>query len=570
MTKNCRGCDQNFEVRPDDADFYEKMRAPAPNFCPDCRMQRRLAHRNERTLYRRQCDLCKKEGVSIYPPQTLFPVYCNPCWWSDNWDGKAFAMDYDPGRPFMDQYKELQAKVPRIGLLSWNSVNSEYTNNSAENKNCYLMFATEYSEDCSYGRLVQRCKSTVDACFTYDSELCYECVDCRKCYQCLWSERCQASSDLLFCFDVRDSQNCILCVNLRHKQYCIENVQYTKEEYEKKKLEILASHDSVQAAKKRYGELRNSALVKYAFQTKCKDAAGDYLYNCHEGRRLFDVSDAKACYYMADAEQPLDCRDGNNVYYKVEKCLDLMGVMQVYDCKFCTYIFYSTALEYCDNLHNCTNCIGSISLKKANYCILNKEYSKEDYDKLKPQIVAAMQKEGVYGDFLPPSVSPLGYNETLAKEYFSLSKDEATAKGFNWQDQTMGTYGQETVPKDRMPATIEEVQDSITNEVLGCAVCGKNFKITPSELAFYRRLHLPLPRLDFECRHQARMAKRTPRNLWSGKCQCGGEGSGNKKYKNTSKHFHAGKPCPNEFQTAYAPDRPEVVYCEECYQAEVA
>jgi len=26
---------------------------------------------------------------------------------------------------------------------------------------------------------------------------------------------------------------------------------------------------------------------------------------------------------------------------------------------------------------------------------------------------------------------------------------------------------------------------------------------------------------------------------------------------------------PNEFETAYAPDRPEIVYCEKCYQQEV-
>ncbi len=35
-------------------------------------------------------------------------------------------------------------------------------------------------------------------------------------------------------------------------------------------------------------------------------------------------------------------------------------------------------------------------------------------------------------------------------------------------------------------------------------------------------------------------------------------------------HFHENTDsCPNEFQTAYAPDRTEIVYCEQCYQAEV-
>jgi len=40
-------------------------------------------------------------------------------------------------------------------------------------------------------------------------------------------------------------------------------------------------------------------------------------------------------------------------------------------------------------------------------------------------------------------------------------------------------------------------------------------------------------------------------------------------YKNTVKHFHGDQPCPNEFETLYAPVRPETIYCEQCYQREV-
>ena len=30
-----------------------------------------------------------------------------------------------------------------------------------------------------------------------------------------------------------------------------------------------------------------------------------------------------------------------------------------------------------------------------------------------------------------------------------------------------------------------------------------------------------------------------------------------------------GGKCTNEFETSYAPERPEIVYCESCYQKEV-
>jgi hypothetical protein len=42
-------------------------------------------------------------------------------------------------------------------------------------------------------------------------------------------------------------------------------------------------------------------------------------------------------------------------------------------------------------------------------------------------------------------------------------------------------------------------------------------------------------------------------------------------YQNTSTHpHHENNHCPNEFETSYAPERKEIVYCEQCYNAEVA
>lgn len=570
MNKACQQCKTEFDIQQGDIKFYERVAVPAPEYCPPCRMQRRLAHRNERTLYRRICDSCKKDIVSIYPSDTPWPVYCASCWYSDDWDAKQYAMEYNSSKPFFEQFGELQKKVPRIALLSITSVNSEYTNNSADNKNCYLIFAAEQNEDSIYSRLVQRCRSVADTAFLYDSELCYECIDCRKCNNCIYSERCQGSLDLLFCFNVRDSQNCIFCINTRYSTYAIENKKCTKEEFEKKKREILASYTSLQRAKRHFEELKSQALVKYAFQTKCVNATGDYSYNCHNSQLIFDGENAKDCAYLADVVGATDCYDGNNIYYTPELCYDLMGIIKCYKSKHSGYIFYCNEVEYCDNCYNLEHSFGCIGLRKTKYCILNKEYKKEEYEKVRLQIVESMKKEGVYGQFFSPSLSPFGYNETLAKDYFPLSKEEALGKGFRWQEQETGTYGKETIKKDEMPSTIEEVGDDMLSEILACEDCGKNFRIIKPELDFYRKMHLPLPRKDFECRHQARMAKRTPRKLWHRACMCQGPSSESEVYQNTIEHFHKSIHCPNEFETTYAPERKEIVYCEQCYVAEVA
>ena len=132
---DCKNCNQSFTIEPDDASFYERIRVPPPTWCPECRVVRRYAWRNDRNLYRRNCDLCGKSTVTMYSPNKPFKVYCQPCWWSDNWDATAFGRDYDFSRSFFEQFAELQQVVPRIAMLGKNSVRSEYTNHSGDNKN---------------------------------------------------------------------------------------------------------------------------------------------------------------------------------------------------------------------------------------------------------------------------------------------------------------------------------------------------------------------------------------------------------------------------------------------------
>jgi len=549
MQKVCKTCKKEFEIREADLIFYEQMKTVPPLDCPDCRMARRLVFRNERTLYKRPCDFCKKDIITVYSPNSDFKVYCHDCWWSDKWDPKSFAIDYDLNKTFFEQYKELQKKVPRQSMAAVNNIRSDYTNGSAENKDCYLIFAADYNEDCMYGRLLQRNKMCIDCAFLHESELCYECLDSRNCFKCMFCEQCQSSSDLLFCYNMRDSNNCIFCTNGRHMSNAIFNIKCSKEEYEKKKKEIFSSHAALENAKKEFAILKTKTIVKYASQTKCNSVTGDYLHNCHQGVLLYDTYDAKNCSYMTDTESPIDSQDCNNYYYKPQFGYNIMGALEGSNLKNGAFVFYCNDVEYCENCHHLMNGIGCSAIRKGEYMILNKQYPKEGYFKLKEKIDEQMKKEGVYGQFFPPELAPFCYNETLAQDYFPLEKEEAFKRGFSWQDQTTGTYGKETIKEGVIPETIEEVSEDILKEILVCEECKKNFRITQAELSFYKRMNIPLPHKDFECRHKERMSKRNPRKLWHRKCMEEG--------------------CKNEFETTYSPERPETVYCEKCYQQEI-
>ncbi|MBI2047717.1 MAG: hypothetical protein HYT27_01120 [Parcubacteria group bacterium] len=116
QTKNCQNCKQSFVIESEDFDFYEKIKVPPPTFCPDCRSQRRMTWRNERSLYKRK-DAFGNDTISIYAPEKPFTVYKRDYWWSDKWDPLDYAIDYDFSKPFFVQFRELLERVPVAGVF---------------------------------------------------------------------------------------------------------------------------------------------------------------------------------------------------------------------------------------------------------------------------------------------------------------------------------------------------------------------------------------------------------------------------------------------------------------------
>jgi len=180
-------------------------------------------------------------------------------------------------------------------------------------------------------------------------------------------------------------------------------------------------------------------------------------------------------------------------------------------------------------------------LQNKQYCIFNKQYTAEEYKSLKEKIVAHMQKTGEYGEFFSPSISPFGYNETVAFDHFPLSKDDVLDIGYRWRDDDV--QAKYDGPVYKIPSTISEVGDDVLDQILLCEVSGKNYRIMKQELGFYRKVNVPLPRLCPMERHRRRMNLRNGRELYERKC----EG------------------CEQIVQTTYTHDRKEQILCESCY-----
>jgi len=579
--KDCAQCKSGFSVGAEDVALYKKFGVCVPKLCPRCRAQRRLSFRNERSFYKRLCDKCKKDVVSMYSPNKPYTVWCHDCWFADDWDPRDFGKNYDSARPFFEQFRELWEKVPKVALIHVRSVNSEYLNICADNKNCYMIVESSNNEDSIHCYWIQKTRECVDTSFSHECERCYDSDDIYNCYQVRYGKGCHDCRDSYFLFDCRNCSDCIGCVNLRNKQYCIFNRQATKEEYRKFLDEArLDTHAGVEKLRAQFAEFRLRQPHKYAEAVNAVNCTGNYLK---------DAKNCRDCFHTYEAE---DCRYSVHAWRDAKDCIDCdttgRGVQMVYNshntgisasnCICCALCWGNSFMTYCAYCYDSQECFGSTGLRKRQYCILNRQYTKEEYEALKKKIIEDMRRDGLYGEYFPPALSTFGYNEACVQEQFQLVKEDALRQGFKWEEHPRGTYGKETLAWSAIPDSIRDFKtEDINKEILACTSCTKNYRVIPDELAFYRKLDIPLPRLCPDCRHIRRFTARGPNSVWQRACGCAGStgspqagaASENGAYKNTVAHFHGGGKCPSEFATSYAPERPEIVYCESCYNAEI-
>jgi len=307
--RTCQNCKIQFLLEEDDLSFYEKIKVPPPTFCPDCRYQRRLINRNEWNFYRRDCSLCKKNIVSIHNEQYLGSVYCQKCWWGDGWDSFVYGRPYDFTKSFFEQYALLQNDVPRLALVSENSINSEYTNQSQNNKNCYFIIASDMAEDCMYGNWNNNSKECIDCYMVEKCELLYESINCRQCYHGVHLANCYDCTDTYFSEDCVGCSNCFGCIGLRKQQYCFFNEQLTKEEYKERFAMIVWSQQFITEMKENFSKFALQFPRKYFHGTNNIQSNGDYIEYCGFSRKAFNCRHNKNVSYSQDAWHSEDCLD---------------------------------------------------------------------------------------------------------------------------------------------------------------------------------------------------------------------------------------------------------------------
>ncbi len=257
-----------------------------------------------------------------------------------------------------------------------------------------------------------------------------------------------------------------------------------------------------------------------------------------------------------------DCMDyyewGNKAEQIYESVNCGINIARLYFCNQCWQ--GASDLYYCNTCPGARNCFGCVGLKKDEYSILNKKYSKIEYESLKEKIIKQMKempfidKRGLkyyFGENFPEMFSDFAFNETIANYYFPLSRESALSRGYTWKEKEKKDHII-TLKSENLPETIAETNDSILKEVIECEEKDNPdsvgaFIITQNELNFYRKMDLPLPRACFNIRHMRRMKKRPILKLIKRQC----------------------RKCNIDVDTVYTEDYAPIIYCEKCYQQEV-
>lgn len=561
-TKKCRISGQDFFVTNRDLEFLErispvfqwkKFTFPTLDISPLEMRRTLLGFRNQNKLYKRKCDISGKEIVSMFSAEVPFPVYDKPLWFSDNWNPGKYGLKIDFEVPFFDQYWKLNSSVPRPSNSRVDDENSDYSNNCGFVKDCYLCFNGLFNESCYYCQIWDYSKNCVDCECIYECENSYMLSLSRKCYACFYSHELTNCSGCYISYDCIGCTNCVGCYNLRNKQNYLYNQPSTpekiREHIEKNKSTVL-SYDSMK-------KVISQGIHKYTATVQSENCFGNEFQSSKNCFDCYYMMNAEDCAYCDNGKEQKDCRyvmngmkNLNNAYASLIVGIDSANIFFcINSTRNLSDVLYGAFLF--NGIHHAFGCIWLHN--HEHHCILNSAYSQQEYEVLSEKLADHMISTGEWWRFFSKNFSSIEYNESLAQEYFPLSRDEAKRQWWLWKEDKVisgSVHDYEPLPIEQYDerkvwyAVAQENIDDLLKNTLNCSVTKKPFRIVRQELAFYIENNIPIPREHPDQRHTKRMLLRNPRVLNELGCM----------------------QCQKTMITTYSPVSWGKIVCEDCYQ----
>jgi hypothetical protein len=441
--------------------------------------------------------------VSRYPSNDRMGSIISKTEYESNWD-QMNIINLDKALWFFEQLYTLRKIFKHPNILTFvNNESSDYSDVVFGAKNAYLSFTIwGNSENIFYSTICYiNCRNILNSVRVTDhSENVYYSKVVTKSFNVFYSRYIDNSSDIRFSSNLIWCSNCIGCDSLINQSYCINNQTVWKERYEQEKSKILAQKDSFD---KLFQSVNNKALN---YQSENSTGVGiSYSSNIQNGFYVKRASEGHNMIFV-------DWIDHADHYYDVFEAWvnsdHFYGVSNAgtnSDHLYCcTQMESSSNMFYCYHMENCSFCLGCIWLKNKSYCILNKQYTKEErYEKV-DDIFTQMEKDWQLWEFFPATMNPFYFNDTAA--YLidpSFTKEEVTAKWYLRRDEPIKVdipEGMEVVKTNELGGYEwydTEWNRSINADILKKVIQDEQwnvYRIIPMEYKFLVKHGLPLPR----------------------------------------------------------------------------
>src|SRR3989338_6511105 len=146
----CEHCKQNFEISEEELNLYKKVGIELPTLCFFCRIKLHLSFWMFGKFRKGKSDLSGESMITVLPENSRYPIYTLHEWHSDKWDAMSYGQDYDPERPFFEQLKELQEKVPHPHQTGTKNTDCDWSDDVYNSRHCYLSRSIDAGEYLYY------------------------------------------------------------------------------------------------------------------------------------------------------------------------------------------------------------------------------------------------------------------------------------------------------------------------------------------------------------------------------------------------------------------------------------
>jgi len=423
-------------------------------------------------------------------------------WFERDFSEKGREIDLT--RPFFDQFRALQLEVPinatRNGVPPENSI----TLFSLGDQNSYFVAASKsknslYLNDCDGA---ENCMLGLDGIHVSES---YFFAHSARLHHCLFALQSFDCVNSLFLFDCRNCEYCFGATNKRNRKYIWWNEQLSKEEWERRMVQIdLGSYLKFSQIYNQFIEfIHKQAIWPENFTERTTDSTGEYLFNSSSSVHTSYGRFSHHNYYCYGVWQAKD--NAFSCAVPGERNYLSGPVSQGSNCKFSPVLVRCDECEYCFNCYDCTHCFGCVGLHRKQFCLLNKQYTEDEYWKKIDELKCVMLDRGEYGQALPgefsfsyfPEGGPVMYLgaelsdwQTIGMQQFSIDADGAFGE--------MRLEGKEITPLEDIPDHINEVDVEIwSKKIFIDSQIKRPFTYLKPEIEFCKKYRLPLSRKHF-------------------------------------------------------------------------